>query len=224
MLYRGIRVHVQTEVDPEFTNRKPYAAGNEKTWWTFTSTTEDLEATKAFVGESEGTLFTLSGKPWGYDISMLSDFPDEKEILLEPERKLKITSVTRDSNYIFVNAEMVKKPLVLEDVIKVETAKIKARKSTINAVPEKPEIVNVTGSTVELYWPRPQNVKAEKTLSYQVSVRKNEGNFFWRSAERLLEVSETRCVIDNIEGLTEYEFRVRCGFRGAWGNWGRRLF
>ena len=107
MLYRGIRVHVQTEVDPEFPNRKPYAAGKEKTWWTFTSTTEDLETTKTFFGESEGTLFTVSGKPWGYDISMFSDFPDEKEILLEPERKLKITSVAREGNIITVNAKMV---------------------------------------------------------------------------------------------------------------------
>ena len=46
MLYRGIRVHVQTEVDPKSTKTKPYAAGKEKVWWPFTSTTEDLEATQ----------------------------------------------------------------------------------------------------------------------------------------------------------------------------------
>ena len=32
VLYRGIRVHVQTEVSPEFPNMKPYAPGNEKMW------------------------------------------------------------------------------------------------------------------------------------------------------------------------------------------------
>ena len=49
---------------------------------------------------------------------MFSDFPDEKEILIEPERKLKITSVAREGNLIAVDAEMVKTPLVLEDLIK----------------------------------------------------------------------------------------------------------
>ena len=62
-------------------------------WWTFTSTTEDLEATRAFIGKSEGTLFAVSGKAWGYDISTFSDFPDEKEILLEPERRFQVDSV-----------------------------------------------------------------------------------------------------------------------------------
>ena len=49
VLYRGIRAHVQTEADPNSPKTKPYAAGNEKMWWTFTSTTEDLEATKDFI-------------------------------------------------------------------------------------------------------------------------------------------------------------------------------
>ena len=31
-LYRGLRMHVQTVPDPEFPERKPYAAGNMKTW------------------------------------------------------------------------------------------------------------------------------------------------------------------------------------------------
>ena len=37
VLYRGIRAHVQIEVDPKSPKTKPYAAGNEKTWWAFTS-------------------------------------------------------------------------------------------------------------------------------------------------------------------------------------------
>ena len=120
VLYRGIRVHVQTEADPQCPKRLPYAKGNEKVWWTFTSTTEDLEATRAFIGESEGTLFAVGGKPWGYDISTFSDFPDEKEILLEPARRLKVTSVSKEGNTVSVSAEIVKAPLVLEDIIKVK--------------------------------------------------------------------------------------------------------
>ena len=50
VLYRGIRAHVQTEIDSKNPKTKPYTKGNEKTWWTFTSTTEDLEATKKFIG------------------------------------------------------------------------------------------------------------------------------------------------------------------------------
>ena len=48
---------------------------------------------KPLSGERKGTLFTRSGNPWGYDTSMLSDFPDEKEILLEPERNLDMGEV-----------------------------------------------------------------------------------------------------------------------------------
>ena len=123
VLYRGIRAHVQTEADPKSPKTKPYAKGSEKVRWTFTSTTEDLEATKAFIGERKVALFTISGKPWGYDISRFSDFPDEKEILLGPERRLKITSVAREGNVISVDAEMVKTPLVLEDLIKARRPK-----------------------------------------------------------------------------------------------------
>ena len=97
-LYRGLRAHVQTEEDSEFPERKPYAAGNEKTWWAFTSTTTNLEITQRFLEETGGTLFVVSGSPWGYDISVFSDFPDEKEILLEPERKLRVTSVVRQGS------------------------------------------------------------------------------------------------------------------------------
>ena len=57
VLYRGIKVHVQTEADPQNPKRLPYAAGNEKVWWTFTSTTEDLEATKDSIGDRKGRCF-----------------------------------------------------------------------------------------------------------------------------------------------------------------------
>ena len=60
-LYIGLRAHVQTEPDPEFPGRKPYAAGNKKTWWAFTSTTTSLEATRVLLGDSgsESTLFVV---------------------------------------------------------------------------------------------------------------------------------------------------------------------
>ena len=45
----------------------------------FTSTTTSLEITQRFLEETGGTLFVVSGSPWGYDISVFSDFPEEKD-------------------------------------------------------------------------------------------------------------------------------------------------
>ena len=224
VLYRGIRAHVQTEADPKYPKTKPYAAGNEKVWWTFTSTTEDLETTRAFIGERKGTLFTISGKPWGYDISMFSDFPDEKEVLLEPERRLKITSVAREGNIIAVDAEMVKTPLVLEDLIKAKAVKIKERKSGHKEVPGNLRVENITESSVELSWANPDGVG--KILSYQVSVKKaGGGRLFNRNAEELLVTrgNVTRLTARNLEMEERYEFHVRCKFSDGWGSWGEKF-
>ena len=144
VLYRGIKTQIQTEVDQQNPKRLPYTAGNEKVWWSFNSTTEDLEATRAFVEENRGTLFTLGGEAWGYDISMFSDFPDEREILLEPERRLRVTSVTREGSAVSVCASILATPLVLEDFIKVKVAKVKARKSKVKEVPENIVVENIT--------------------------------------------------------------------------------
>ena len=54
-----------------------------------------MEATKTFLakgskdGEATGTLFIID-KGWGYDIQPYSLFPDEEEILLEPEKRFKV--------------------------------------------------------------------------------------------------------------------------------------
>ena len=228
VLYRGIKAHVQTEMDPEYPKRKPYAAGNEKMLWAFASTTEDLERTRVFLGKTKGTLFTISGKPWGYDISMFSDFPDEKEIILEPERKLKIKSVSREGDIISVNAEMVKTPLVLEGIIKVKAVKIKEKKSKNKETPGNFRAVNNTETTaVELSWSEPRGVKEDKDiLSYQVSVKKaGGGRLFNRNAERLLVTrgNETKLTARNLEMGERYEFRVRCKFRDGWGIWGEKV-
>ena len=220
-LYRGIRAHVQTEPDPEFPDRKPYAAGNKKTWWAFTSTTTSLEATRKFICNRESTLFVVGKSPWGYDISVFSDFPDEKEILLEPERKLKVTGVVRQGQHIIVNAEMVDTPLILEKIVKApkHVKAIKAKKSKVKEVPESLKAENATDKTVELSW-RPVDVKG-KTVMYRVAAK--QAGVFNRATETVYEGTEGRCTVGDLEQWTEYEFFVRCGYDGGWGKWSERV-
>ena len=84
MLYRGVRGEVSLDKDH-------YHKGNVVTWSALSSTTPDMETTKTFLakgakgGEATGTL-SIIDKGWGYDIQPYSLFPDEEEILLEPER------------------------------------------------------------------------------------------------------------------------------------------
>ena len=220
-LYRGLRVLVQTEIDPEFPERKPYAAGNEKTWWAFTSTTTSLEVTQAFLEATGGTLIVLGGNPWGYDISILSDFPGEKEILMEPERKLRVTNVYKEGQLITVNAEMLSTPVVLDSVVKTpkHVRDVKEKKS-ICEVPKDLKAESTTDSTIELLW-TPVAVKG-KEVKYQVVMKK--AGFFNRSTETAYDGTEAKCVVGNLEPWTEYEFQVRCKISsGGWSKWSDKV-
>ena len=48
-----------------------------------------------------GTIFTLAGKVWGYDITLFNYF-NEKEILIEPERKFKIDEIIPPIMKLFI--------------------------------------------------------------------------------------------------------------------------
>ena len=219
-LYRGIRVHVQTKPDPEFPERKPYTAGNEKTWWAFTSTTTSLEVTRTFLGKTGGTLFVVSGNPWCYNTSVFSDFPEEKEILLEPERRLRVTNVVREGQLITVNAEMLDTPLILEKVVKVtKTIKyVRQKKSKVKEVPKNLKAENITASTVELSW-APVEVKG-KEVKYQV-IAKKAGVFNKNFV--VYEGTEVKYTVDNLVPDIEYVFRVRCGYDDGWGKWSNEV-
>lgn len=94
-LYRCIKVKVNYMIDP--TNKKsvPYIEGNKKTFWGFTSTSKYIRTTYKFLNEDNnfksGTVFTLYGDIWGYNITLFNYF-NEEEILLEPERIFVIAS------------------------------------------------------------------------------------------------------------------------------------
>ena len=114
-LFRGIREHVKL-------NDSHYHKGNKITWHTFSSTTTDMQTTQNFLtdpatGKCEGTLFIIHGTPWGYSIKPFSCFPNEEEILLEPEIDLRVTGII-NAPLIVVDLEMLPdQKLLLENLI-----------------------------------------------------------------------------------------------------------
>ena len=112
-LYRGVRGEVSLD-------RDHYHKGNVVTWPALSSTSPDMETTKGFLakgsksGEATGTLFIID-KGWGYDIQPYSLFPDEEEILLEPERLFRVVSVIK-SVLTIINLEMLDTPLSVPEV------------------------------------------------------------------------------------------------------------
>ena len=118
ILFRCIKTKVN--INPKTENPVPYALGNIKTLWGFTSTSLEMSLTFDFLDKVEpniknGTVFTFEGDVWGYDIQPFSDFK-EKEILIEPERKIKIIEKPYELNGIInIRAEFLKHSLVLDD-------------------------------------------------------------------------------------------------------------
>ena len=118
-LYRCLPVKVDISKDSNDEKSVPYKPGNLKTFWGFTSTSQEPKITYGFLknkdGGKSGTIFTLGGDIWGYDIELFNYF-DEKEILLEPERKLKVDSVLPPVNDVInITCKILKTPLVLSN-------------------------------------------------------------------------------------------------------------
>ena len=87
VLYRCIRKKVNYMYDPNKGEKNNcYCINNTKTFWAFSSCS--LERDFTFLkeknnGYKEGTIFTISGNVWGYEISLFN-VCGENEILLEP--------------------------------------------------------------------------------------------------------------------------------------------
>lgn len=113
-LYRGIRDNV---------DRDMYKVGHTIVFHGFSSATTDMNVVKEFLASSSegkgaapsssGTLFVLEDT-WGYDIQQYSLYPNEREILIEPERHFRVQSVI-ESNIVVVNLLMLDTPLILEN-------------------------------------------------------------------------------------------------------------
>ena len=118
-LYRFINSKVNLDYDKFNKKIVPYIVGNTRTFWGFISSYPDIKMTNNFFdGEKNNkssTIFTLTGKVWGYDITLFNYY-NEKEILIEPERKFKVDEIIPPFNEIIhIRCDMQDSPLVIEE-------------------------------------------------------------------------------------------------------------
>ena len=116
-LYRCIRHKVNLSKDPFNNKLIPYEIGNKKTFWGFTSTSPNPKIANKFLKDEgltkAGTIFSLGGNIWGYDIELFNHY-GEKEILLEPERKFVVDNIIPEINeIIYVTCILLDSPLIL---------------------------------------------------------------------------------------------------------------
>ena len=121
VLYRCINKIVNYKIDTFNDKAVPYLPGNKKTLWGFTSTSYAVNTSYKFLGKNdvlkEGTIFTFNGDLIGYDISLFNVF-NEKEILIEPERKFNVEETKPPVNKILqTTCRILETPLVLESII-----------------------------------------------------------------------------------------------------------
>ena len=119
-LYRCIGKHINYKIDPFNKKYVPYLPGNLKTFWGFTSTSPNIKTSYNFLDNKinlkSGTIFTLCGDIWGYDITLFNYYKEE-EILLEPERKFIISQIYPPVNEIIhVRCEIQNTPIVLNKI------------------------------------------------------------------------------------------------------------
>ena len=99
-LTRCINSKVNLLINPYKPKLIPYVRNNYKTFWAFTSTSPKYHDSFKFLGKETpegkkkncGTIFSVYGSVWGYDITVFNYYLEE-EILLEPERKFRIENV-----------------------------------------------------------------------------------------------------------------------------------
>ena len=118
-LYRCITQKVKLDKDSFNDKLVPYKIGEKKTFWGFTSTSINPKTTYNFLKDEKdfksGTIFSLEGDIWGYDIELFNYFY-EKEILLEPERKFIVKNVLPPINEIInITCQILESPLILLD-------------------------------------------------------------------------------------------------------------
>lgn len=85
--------------------------GVEKTWWSFTSTSKDLETSNSFTVKKEeddgkkGVIFIIKNAK-GYNLDKISNEDGEREVLLEPERKFRVLEVAEFAKKTIITIEI----------------------------------------------------------------------------------------------------------------------
>ena len=135
-LYRCISTKVELNRDSFDKNKIPYLRGETKIFWAFSSASYNAQECYNFLGEKDnnkiGTIFTLTGDVWGYDITLFNVF-GEDEILLEPERKIKIKeSIPPINGIIHVRCKILQTPIVLEKIINLKKNNLNKYKINIS--------------------------------------------------------------------------------------------
>lgn len=119
--YKCIPMHIEQNSNLKDDDKiVPYAVGNAKTFWGFISVCSNIDKSYKYLGSKDkfktGTIFTLVGNVWGYDISLFNIYGEE-EILLEPERKFEVIESRPPINEIIdVRCEMKESNLILENI------------------------------------------------------------------------------------------------------------
>ena len=130
-MYRCI--NKQINIKKDFFNERiiPYKKGAVKTFCGFLSITSKEDMTNDLKGKikniDKGTIFQISGKFRGYDISLFNKLLDE-HIILEPEHIIKIINVVppiKNKEIIHIRCNIEKSPLILKRYIKTNRVKIK---------------------------------------------------------------------------------------------------
>ena len=130
-LFRCITVNVLNI--PSNKIKVQYKIGNIKTFWGFTSTSLNIQTAYKFLKGQKGTIYSIGGNVWGYDITLFNKY-NEEEILLEPERKYRIDGIGIDkNNNINVSCSLFNTPIVLKNFID----------NNINFVNEDNNIINI---------------------------------------------------------------------------------
>ena len=121
-------------IDPFYNQMAPFITGKTKYFYGFLSICKNIKQAYNFLGASsnnkEGTIFSFSGKLWGYDISLFNYF-EEEEILLEPERKFLIEEIFPEINkIIIIRAQFKENTQVLKDNLSQDSITLKYKNST----------------------------------------------------------------------------------------------
>ena len=129
-MYRCVNKNIKLN-DNYFDKKiEPYIRGAVKTFWGFTSISSNLNK-KYNLKEKEneikeGTVFTLYGNYWGYDISLFNSRMEE-EIILEPEFSYLIRNAVPPSKNGIINirCEIKNSPTFLDDLIRFDGIRLK---------------------------------------------------------------------------------------------------